>query len=110
MMHTMMRGGVQNPFERPKSFDVLCMDPKLIDEIKHMYGKEHPRRKPKQHYRCIEHPVKDPGKPALTNGNAQVVLFAGVVNDMKIPKEPCFVTNTVKDIVREIIDEEQNDP
>jgi hypothetical protein len=37
-------------------------------------------------------------------------LFAGVMHDMEIPKEPRFVTHAVEDIVREIIDKEQYNP
>jgi len=109
-MNSMVRRSIQNPFKRAESLNVLRVDPKLIDKIKAVYDQEHPGRKPEQHNRCVEYPIKEAGKPALANGDAQVVLFTGMMNNMEIPKQSRFVAHTMKNVVCEIIDQKQDDP
>lgn len=109
-MNAVMRWRVENMFERAERFDKFCVDPELIDQIKPVHYQKHPRGKPEQYYRRIKHPANRPAEPALADRDAQIILLARVVNDVKIPKQTRFVARTVKNVIREIIDEKQDHP
>src|SRR5882724_11654830 len=77
----------------------FCVDPELVNEVKAVHYREHPWRKSEQHNRRIEYPVQSAAKPALPHGYAQVVMLARMMDDVKVPEKPRFVTCPVKDVI-----------
>ena len=75
-----------------------------------MHRHKRPQRKTEKGNRQIKNPVRDSRKPALTNGDAQIILIRRMVNDVKIPEEANLVANAMKPVVGEIINEKQNQP
>src|ERR1043166_4565475 len=109
-MDTVMRRCVQHVFQRTELMNELCVDPKLVDQVKAVHQSEHPRCEAKQHNGCIEYPVQNSAKPALANGDAEVVVLAGMVHDVEIPEEPAFVAYSMEDVIHQVVHKEQCDP
>src|SRR5258705_8282585 len=96
-MDAMVRRRIQDVFEKSHALYKTCVNPELVNEIEAVHQSEHPRSEAKQHHRRVEHPVQSSRKPALSCGDAQVVVFARVVNDVKIPKQARFVADAMKE-------------
>src|SRR6185369_12355339 len=109
-MNTVMRRRVENVFERAEPLHEFCMDPKLVDQIESVHQGEHPRRKSQKHDRCIEHPVRDAAKPALTARDAEVKVLARVMDHVKIPKEARLVTDAMEPVVDKVVNKEKYHP
>jgi hypothetical protein len=90
--------------------DEFRVDPKLINKIKSVHYREHPRRETEQHDRRVKDPMRDSAEPALPDGDAQVVMLAGMMDNVKIPKDTRFVTEAVKPVIGKIIDEKERHP
>jgi len=42
-------------------------------------------------------------KPALPDGDAQIIFVRRMMNDVKIPEKPDFVADAVKPVISEIV-------
>lgn len=84
------------------------MYPELMQEVEAVHKREHPRCKTEQHYRSIKDPMENTAEPALANGDAQIILIAGMMNDVEVPKNADLVAETVKPIIRKVIEKEKN--
>jgi hypothetical protein len=49
--------------------------------------------------------MRDAAKPALPHGDAQIILIRRMMNDVKIPEKPHFMTHAMKPVISEIVDE-----
>ena len=93
-MDPVVRRRVEYILKPAHRLDKFCVYPKLINEIKTVHHREHPRRKSQQHDRGIKQPVQSAAKPALPHGDAQVVMLTRVMDYVEIPKQPGFVAYT----------------
>lgn len=110
MMHPMVRRSVQDVFKRAEVADEFRVYPELVDQVETVHQGEHPRCKTEQHDRSIKYPMQDTREPALTNGDAEIVVLARVVDDVEIPKEPHFVADAMEPVIGEVIDEKEDHP
>ena len=86
------------------------MNPKLVNQIQPVHRHERPQRKTEIRDWQIKYPVRDAGKPALPDGDAQIILIRRMMNDVKIPEKANFVADAVKPVISEIVGKQQNRP
>lgn len=110
MMHTVMRGSVEHIFKRAKVSNESCVYPELVDQVEPVHQGEHPRCEAEEHDRRIKYPMQNAGEPTLPNRDAQVVMFARMVDDVEVPKEPHFVADSMEPVICEVIDEKEDRP
>jgi len=75
-----------------------------------VHRQESPERKTGESERQIKNPMRDAGKPALPDGNAQIILIRRVMNDVKVPEKARFVADAVKPVIKKIVGKKQNHP
>lgn len=111
VMNAMMRRRVENIFDRRRQFfDFLRVNPELVDQIQSVHRRECPERKTEKSERQIKNPVRDARKPALSNGDRQIILIRRMMNDVKIPEKPHFVADAMKPVIKKIVRKKQNRP
>src|SRR5687768_1914472 len=110
VMDAMMGRRVKDQLDRAEPLDEFRVDPELIDQIESVHHYEHPRSEPEQHHGRVEDPMQQPAEPALPDGDAQIVLLARMMDDVKIPEKPRLVTDAVEPVVGEIVNNEKNHP
>lgn len=111
VMNAMMRRRVENIFDKSgQFFDCLRVNPELIDQIQTVHRRKSPERKAEKCERQIKDPVRDARKPALADGNRQIVLIRRMMNDVKIPEKPHFVADAMKPVIKKIVRKKQNRP
>ncbi len=110
VMHTMVRGRVEHMLERAKVSNEFRVYPELVDKVEPVHQGEHPRCEAEEHDRGVKYPVQDAREPALAHSDAQVVMFARMVDDVKVPKEPHFVADAMEPVICEVVDEKEDRP
>jgi hypothetical protein len=58
----------------------------------------------------IRDPVQSVAEPVLPQSGAGIYVFAGMMNDVKVPQETVFVTETVDAVIGQIVEQEEQYP
>ena len=111
VMHPVVGGSIEHPFQRSHPPDHLGVDPELVKQADRLHGHHHQGIKAQQGQPDPEEKSSaQKAGPGLAQGGGEIVALGGVVIDMGGPEKPAFVAEAVEDIVGEIFQKEQQNP
>ena len=89
---------------------MLCVHPKLIDQMCRGYADIHGDRHAEEKTRNKKYPGGKKAGAGLAQGSAEVIVFALVMNHMRTPEKLSLMANAVKPVIEKVIQQDSQQP
>src|SRR5579883_917008 len=111
VMNAVMGRRIEHRLQRTERTYQFRMNPELIEQADGLHGHDHHWLEANQGQpEPKDERKREPARPRLPQRGAQVIALGRMMHDVRCPEEAAFMAGAVRDVVAEIVGEEERNP